>query len=65
MSMKSIPHVPLRARGAIAVTGAASGIGAATTARLIARGHNVITVDLHDAEITCDLGTVVGRRHAL
>jgi len=65
MSKESISLIPLRARGAFAVTGAASGIGAATTARLIAGGHNVITVDLHDAEVTCDLGTVEGRRHAV
>src|SRR5712691_10912703 len=65
MSKESISLIPLRARGAFAITGAASGIRAATTARLIAAGHNVITVDLRDAEVTCDLGTVEGRRHAV
>ena len=32
--------------GTIAVTGAASGIGAATAARLTSAGHRVITVDV-------------------
>lgn len=43
------------------VTGAASGIGAATTALLDKRGHRVIDVDLHDATITVDLSTPDGR----
>lgn len=43
------------------VTGAASGIGAATTAALTALGHRVIGVDLHDADITVDLTTHEGR----
>lgn len=43
------------------VTGAASGIGAATTARLTNVGHRVITVDLHDADVTVDLATADGR----
>ena len=46
----------------IAVTGAASGIGAATAERLVADGHRVIGVDLRDADVTCDLGTPEGRR---
>ena len=43
------------------VTGAASGIGAATAARLTELGHRVIGVDLHDADITVDLTTHEGR----
>jgi len=43
------------------VTGAASGIGAATTAYLRGRGDRVITSDLHDADVVCDLATKSGR----
>ncbi len=43
------------------VTGAASGIGAATAAYLRARGGRVIGCDLHDAEVTGDLTTSEGR----
>lgn len=43
------------------ITGAASGIGAATAAALTAQGHRVIGVDLHDADITADLTTHEGR----
>lgn len=39
-----------------AVTGARSGIGAATVAAMRAAGARVITVDLSDADITGDLG---------
>ncbi len=49
----------------IAVTGAASGIGAATTARLESAGHHVIGVDLHDTAVTADLGTPEGRHAAV
>jgi NAD(P)-dependent dehydrogenase (short-subunit alcohol dehydrogenase family) len=49
----------------IAITGAASGIGAATTARLAERGHRVIGVDLHDAEVEADLGNPDGRQQAI
>ena len=55
-----ISRLPLDANGAMALTGAASGIGAATAARLKAAGHRVITVDRHDADITCDLATEAG-----
>jgi len=51
--------------GTFAVTGAASGIGAATVARLRASGHTVITVDLHDADVVADLATVEGRQAAV
>ncbi|MFW2513366.1 SDR family oxidoreductase [Demequina sp. SO4-13] len=37
------------------VTGSASGIGASTAQLLTERGHTVIGVDLHDADITADL----------
>lgn len=49
----------------IAVTGAASGIGAATTTALTKNGYRVIGVDLHDADVACDLGTVEGRTYAV
>ena len=47
------------------VTGSASGIGAATTARLRADGHDVIGVDRDEAEVVADLGTAEGRAHAV
>lgn len=43
------------------VTGSASGIGAATAALLRERGHRVIGVDVHDAEVVADLSTADGR----
>ena len=43
------------------VTGAASGIGAATTAYLRAHGGRVITCDLHEADVVGDLATPEGR----
>ncbi|MBL8778985.1 MAG: SDR family oxidoreductase [Acidimicrobiales bacterium] len=51
--------------GTIAITGSASGMGAATRARLQADGHTVIGVDLHDADIEADLGTPEGRQAAI
>jgi NAD(P)-dependent dehydrogenase (short-subunit alcohol dehydrogenase family) len=47
------------------VSGAASGIGAATADLLRGQGDRVITVDLHDAEVTADLGTPDGRAAAV
>jgi NAD(P)-dependent dehydrogenase (short-subunit alcohol dehydrogenase family) len=47
------------------VSGAASGIGAATTDRLTADGHRVIGVDLHDADVEADLSTPDGRTDAV
>lgn len=47
------------------VSGAASGIGAATTALLREAGHRVLTVDLHDADVTGDLATSEGRAAVL
>jgi NAD(P)-dependent dehydrogenase (short-subunit alcohol dehydrogenase family) len=49
----------------IAITGAASGIGAATAHWLWAEGHRVITVDRHQAEVTGDLATAPGRWRAI
>jgi len=43
------------------VTGAASGIGAATVKRLNDAGARVIACDLHDAEVIADLATEKGR----
>ncbi|NKY86051.1 SDR family oxidoreductase [Nocardia veterana] len=51
--------------GTIAVTGSASGIGAAVAAHLEKEGHRVIGVDLRDTEVTADLGTPDGRAHAV
>lgn len=44
------------------VTGSASGIGAATVARLGEAGHRVVGVDLRDADVVADLSTDHGRR---
>lgn len=47
------------------VSGAASGIGAATAALLRGQGHHVIGVDLHDADVVADLATPEGRDAAV
>lgn len=47
------------------VSGAASGIGAATTALLREQGDHVVTVDLRDADVTADLSTTAGREAAV
>lgn len=49
----------------VAITGAASGIGAATRALLESRGAAVIGVDLRDSEVTADLSTPDGRAAAV
>jgi len=49
----------------IVVSGSASGIGAAVRARLEGDGARVLGVDLHDTEVTADLGTRAGRQTAL
>lgn len=46
------------------VTGAASGIGAATAATLREQGHTVIGVDLKDVDVPADLSTPAGRVEA-
>ena len=48
-----------------AITGSASGIGAAVRARLAAAGDRVIGIDLRDAEIEADLSTSGGRDDAI
>ncbi len=47
------------------VTGAASGIGAATAAYLRRDGDRVITVDQRDADVVADLSTAAGRSAAV
>ncbi len=47
------------------VTGAASGIGAATAALLREQGDEVLSVDLRDADVEADLGTPEGRAAAV
>jgi NAD(P)-dependent dehydrogenase (short-subunit alcohol dehydrogenase family) len=49
----------------IAVTGSASGIGAATAARLEKDGHRVIRVDWKGGDVVADLGTAAGRAAAV
>jgi NAD(P)-dependent dehydrogenase (short-subunit alcohol dehydrogenase family) len=47
------------------VSGAASGIGAATSAHLRADGHRVIGVDLRGCDVEADLSTPAGRTDAV
>jgi NAD(P)-dependent dehydrogenase (short-subunit alcohol dehydrogenase family) len=49
----------------IAITGSASGMGAATAARVRAAGDRVIGIDVRDAEVVADLGTPAGRAAAI
>lgn len=51
--------------GTYVVTGAASGIGAALTARLTADGHRVIGVDRDASDVVADLSTPAGRAAAV
>ncbi|MEL5990081.1 SDR family oxidoreductase [Microbacterium phosphatis] len=46
------------------VTGSASGVGQATARLLRERGHRVIGIDLHNAEVTGDLSVPQGRSQA-
>jgi NAD(P)-dependent dehydrogenase (short-subunit alcohol dehydrogenase family) len=48
-----------------AITGAGSGIGAAIRSRLEADGHEILGVDLDNAEIHADLATPEGRAKAI
>lgn len=50
--------------GIFAVTGSGSGMGKATSERLIRAGHIVIGVDLRDADVVADLATADGRATA-
>ncbi|HWJ12077.1 MAG TPA: SDR family oxidoreductase, partial [Nocardioides sp.] len=50
--------------GTYAVTGSASGMGAAVVERLVADGHRVIGVDIKAADVSADLSTPAGRRAA-
>lgn len=49
----------------VAVTGSASGIGAATVAALGRVGARVIGVDRRDADVVADLGSAAGRAEAV
>jgi NAD(P)-dependent dehydrogenase (short-subunit alcohol dehydrogenase family) len=49
----------------IAVTGSASGIGAALAARLTSGGHEVIGIDLAGADVVADLSDAAGRQVAV
>lgn len=49
----------------IAITGSASGIGAAIRERLAGEGLRIIGVDLRDADVEADLATPAGRRGAV
>jgi NAD(P)-dependent dehydrogenase (short-subunit alcohol dehydrogenase family) len=51
--------------GTYVISGAASGIGAATAARLVDDGHRVIGVDLRNADVEADLSTESGRADAV
>jgi len=51
--------------GTYAISGSASGIGAATRAKLENAGNTVIGIDLRDAEVIGDLSTDEGRANAV
>jgi NAD(P)-dependent dehydrogenase (short-subunit alcohol dehydrogenase family) len=51
--------------GVYAMTGGATGIGAAIRARLAGAGHRVVVVDLRDADVIADLGSPEGRALAI
>ena len=66
------PHGAQRQRGGrkppvrtIAITGSASGIGAATRAQLEASGHRIIGVDLEGADVNADLADPDHRARAV
>lgn len=49
----------------VAISGSASGMGAATAARLRGGGHRVIGVDLRNTDVVADLATPDGRAEAV
>ena len=49
----------------VVISGAASGMGAATAARLAATGRVVIGVDRAGSDVDADLGTAAGRRRVI
>lgn len=49
----------------IAISGSASGIGAATRSLLTAAGHIVFGIDVREADVIADLGTPDGRASAI
>ncbi len=51
--------------GTYAISGSASGIGAAARTRLEEAGHRVIGIDLRDAEVIGDLSDAAGREQAV
>ncbi len=51
--------------GIYAITGSATGIGAALRSQLKKQGHEVIGIDIKDADISADLSTPEGRNQAL
>jgi NAD(P)-dependent dehydrogenase (short-subunit alcohol dehydrogenase family) len=55
----------MNAQRTVVVTGSASGMGAATKARLEADGQRVIGIDVRDADVVADLGTAAGRAAAI
>ncbi len=50
--------------GTYAMTGGATGIGAAITSRLQTEGHAVIVIDIKNADIAADLSSRAGREYA-
>ena len=51
--------------GLFAMTGGATGIGAALKSQLLAAGNEVISVDIQEGDIIADLSTVEGRQLAI
>ena len=49
----------------IVITGSASGIGREVTQKLLAAGHEIIGIDLRDADIIADLSKLEGRKKAI
>lgn len=51
--------------GLYAMTGGATGIGAALKGQLVAAGHEVISVDIKAGDVIADLSTIEGREAAI